>query len=203
MTASFYMTYSLHTLHSSAQTSPQAPTGMGRFVNEIALIGGFVFLALWLTALLTYSAQDAAWSTSGTGLSIANKAGRLGAWWADVSYFLLGFSAWWCVAVGVRLWLALLANRLRGDTASHAVPRKFVFWIGLALALMLLPVVAVGLNAFATDWAGSLLPLGFTLDWAAKMFADHGCSVIELVPSVNSVFSISALAVASCSSVEW
>jgi putative spermidine/putrescine transport system permease protein len=37
---------------------------------------------------------------------------------------------------------------------------------------MLLPVAAVGLNAFATDWAGSLLPLGFTLDWARKVLAD-------------------------------
>jgi putative spermidine/putrescine transport system permease protein len=50
--------------------------------------------------------------------------------------------------------------------------RKGFFWVGLALALMLLPVVAVGLNAFATDWAGSLLPLGFTLDWARQMLAD-------------------------------
>ncbi len=108
---------------------------MGRFANEIALIGGFVFLVLWLAALLTYSPHDAAWSTSGTGLPIANKVGRLGAWLADASYFLLGYSAWWCVAVGIRLWLALLANRLRGDVASHAFPRRFVFWIGLALLL--------------------------------------------------------------------
>lgn len=50
--------------------------------------------------------------------------------------------------------------------------RRGYLWIGIALALMLLPVVAVGLNAFATDWAGSLLPLGFTLDWAGKMGAD-------------------------------
>ncbi|MEO7106451.1 MAG: DNA translocase FtsK 4TM domain-containing protein, partial [Rhodoferax sp.] len=130
------MTYSLHTLHSSsASKSPQPPTGMGRFANEIALIGGFVLLALWLTALLTYSQHDAAWSTSGSGVAVANAVGRLGAWVADVSYFFLGFSAWWCVAVGVRLWLALLANRLRGDMASPAVPRKIVFWIGLVLLL--------------------------------------------------------------------
>ena len=108
---------------------------MGRFANEIALICGFVFLALWLTALLTYSPQDAAWSTSGAGLPVANRVGRLGAWLADASYFLLGYSAWWCVAVGIRLWLALLANRLRGDAANLAVPRKLVFWIGLVLLL--------------------------------------------------------------------
>jgi S-DNA-T family DNA segregation ATPase FtsK/SpoIIIE len=108
---------------------------MGRFANEIALIVGFVSLVLWLTALLTYSPLDAAWSTSGAGIPLANRVGRLGAWVADVSYFLLGFSAWWCVAVGVRIWLALLANRLRGDESARVVPRRLVFWLGLALLL--------------------------------------------------------------------
>ena len=108
---------------------------MGRFANEIALIAGFVLLTLWLIALLTYSPHDAAWSTSGAGTSLANRAGRLGAWVADVSYFLMGFSAWWCVAVGLRLWLALLANRLRGDETVRAIPRHLVFWFGLALLL--------------------------------------------------------------------
>ena len=129
------MTYSLNTLHSSAPTRAPAPTGMGRFANEIALIAGCVFLVLWLTALLTYSPQDAAWSTSGAGLPLANRVGRLGAWVADVSYYLMGFSAWWCIAVGVRLWLSLLANRLRGEAAHMVVPRKRVFWLGLALLL--------------------------------------------------------------------
>jgi S-DNA-T family DNA segregation ATPase FtsK/SpoIIIE len=129
------MTYSLNTLHSSGPTSAPAPTGMGRFANEIALIAGFVVLVLWLTALLTYSPQDAAWSTSGAGLPLANRVGRLGAWVADVSYYLMGFSAWWCIAVGVRLWLSLLANRLRGEATHRAVPRKLVFWLGLAMLL--------------------------------------------------------------------
>ena len=108
---------------------------MGRFANEIALIGGFVFLSLWLIALLTYSPLDAAWSTSGAGVPLANRVGRLGAWVADVSYFLLGFSAWWCLAVGVRLWLALLANRLRGNQAERSVGHRMVFWLGLVLLL--------------------------------------------------------------------
>ena len=108
---------------------------MGRFANEIALIVGFVLLLLWLAALLSYSPHDAAFSTSGTGLPLANRVGRLGAWVADISYFSLGFSVWWCVAVAIRLWLALLANRLRGDASSPAIPRKFVFWLGLALLL--------------------------------------------------------------------
>ncbi len=129
------MTYSLHTLHAPASANAPAPTGMGRFANEIALIVGFVLLLLWLAALLSYSPQDAAFSTSGTGLPLVNRVGRLGAWVADISYFSLGFSVWWCVAVAIRLWLALLANRLRGDASSPAIPRKFVFWLGLAMLL--------------------------------------------------------------------
>ncbi len=129
------MTYSLHTLHSSGSAPAPAATGMGRFANEIALIVGFVVLVLWSSALLSYSQQDAAWSTSGAGLPLANRVGRLGAWIADVSYYLMGFSAWWCVAVGVRLWLSLLANRLRGEVAHRAAPARLVFWIGLALLL--------------------------------------------------------------------
>ena len=108
---------------------------MGRFANEIALIGGFVLLSLWLIALLTYSPLDAAWSTSGAGMPLANRVGRLGAWVADVSYFLLGFSAWWCLAVGLRLWLALLANRLRGNQVVRTVAQRLVFWLGLVLLL--------------------------------------------------------------------
>ncbi len=108
---------------------------MNRFASEISLIVGFVLLTLWLIALLSYSQQDAAWSTSGSGLHTVNRAGRLGAWMADVSYFLLGFSVWWCVAVSVRVWLALLANRLRGDELAHAVPRRWAFWLGLGMLL--------------------------------------------------------------------
>ena len=129
------MTYSLHTLQASTPAPQRASTGMGRFASEIALIVGFVLLALWLIALLTYSTQDAAWTTSGTGLPLANRAGRLGAWVADVSYFLLGFSVWWCVAVGARVWLSLLANRLRGEARSRILTRRWVFWAGLLVLL--------------------------------------------------------------------
>ena len=131
------MTYSLNTLRATARQAPVAPTGMGRFANEITLIVGFVGLVLWLVALLTYAPQDAAWSTSGAGMPVLNRVGRLGAWVADLSYFVLGFSVWWCVVVAVRLWLALLAHRLRDD-ASPVVPRQWVFWLGMLVINALL-----------------------------------------------------------------
>ena len=137
------MTYSLHTLQSSAPRPPAAPTGLARFANEMALVAGFVLIALWLIAMLSYSPQDAAWSTSGTGIAVLNRAGRLGAWIADMSYFLFGFSVWWCLAVAVRQWLASLALRLRGDgfhgDAPHGLApwhdQAWAFWLGLSLLL--------------------------------------------------------------------
>ncbi|APW44903.1 DNA translocase FtsK [Rhodoferax saidenbachensis] len=141
------MTYSLNTLNSSSTPASAGPSGVGRFANEIALSVGFVALLLWLIALLSYSPLDAAWSTSGAGTAVVNRIGRLGAWVADLSYFLLGFSVWWCVAVCVRLWLSVLANRLRGedwpgvpsDVAAAGAwtqwARRLGFWLGLAMLI--------------------------------------------------------------------
>ena len=74
-----------------------------------------------------------------------NRAGQLGAWLADASYFLLGFSVWWCAAVALRVWLAGLARWLRGrdPAASEAEPalgpsplaRRLAFGLGLVLLL--------------------------------------------------------------------
>src|SRR5438445_12967443 len=104
------MTYSIHTLTDGGGTaSPQRP-GVGRFAHEIALVLGLAALAFWLLALVTYSAQDPAFSTSGTGAPVRNWGGKTGAWLADGTYFLLGFSVGWCVAAAARAWLSTLAR---------------------------------------------------------------------------------------------
>ena len=118
------MTYSLNTLNHSRSSRPgsanEGPirSGVQRFATELALIGGLVVLTIWLLALFTYSPQDAAWSTSGSGGALTNKAGKLGALLADVSYFAFGFSVWWCVAAALWAWLATLARWMRG----HEMP---------------------------------------------------------------------------------
>ncbi len=101
------MTYSLNTLnHPSRTEGVPARSGWSRFANEFMLVAGLVLLVFWLLALWSHSLQDAAWSTSGEPGAIRNRGGRLGAWLADWSYFLFGFSVWWCFAAGVRACLA-------------------------------------------------------------------------------------------------
>ena len=139
------MTYSLDTLSTRNSQSPGVAGGVKRFAHEVGLILGLLGLVFWLVALISYSQQDAAWSTSGTaqgsGLLPAvarNWGGRLGAWLADASYFLLGFSVWWMLAAGTRVWLASLAHWLRGDTLASARPlhsSRLKFWLSLLLLL--------------------------------------------------------------------
>ena len=139
------MTYTLRTLDERRGAEPPRAT-LGRFGQEIALALGAIALVFWVLALVTHSAQDAAFSTSGSGNpGVANWGGRLGAWLADASYFLLGYSVWWCVAAGLRTWFTGLARWLRADDAAEAAddgaparrwPRdRLIFWGGLLVLL--------------------------------------------------------------------
>jgi S-DNA-T family DNA segregation ATPase FtsK/SpoIIIE len=139
------MTYSLNTLHSSTagEGAPVRVRAM-RFAHEITLIAGFAALLFWLLAMLSFTPSDAAWSTSGTGGEIKNWGGRIGAWVADGSYFLAGYSVWWCLAAGLRAWLSSLASWMRGgETGPQGDPAprgrfnrsRLAFWFGLVLLL--------------------------------------------------------------------
>ena len=139
------MTYSIHTLHSNRSEPAPPASSWERIASEGVLIVGLVCLLFWAVALISYTPQDTAWTTSGTGAALLNRGGRLGAWIADVSYFLLGYSVWLCVIVAARAWLSLLAKRLRASTAledtysSDKAPQtwwqsqQFIFWVGLLL----------------------------------------------------------------------
>ncbi len=139
------MTYSLDTLSARHSQATDVPGGVKRFAHEVGLILGLLGLVFWLVALVSYSQQDAAWSTSGSAQAAGllpgatrNWGGRLGAWLADASYFFLGFSVWWMLAAGTRVWLASLAHWLRGDTLATATPlhsSRIKFWLSLLLLL--------------------------------------------------------------------
>ena len=135
------MTYSLNTLNNPRAGVTAQRARVGRFAHEIALVLGLAALVFWLLALVSYSAQDAAFSTSGSGAAVHNWGGRLGAWLADASYFLVGFSAWWCMAAAVRAWLATLARWMRSGEEPPSAPdgrfsrRRLAFWGALAMLL--------------------------------------------------------------------
>ena len=141
------MTYSPNSLNPSRSTAAPARSGLVRFAEELGLLFGLILLIIWLISLLSYSVLDAGWSTSGETGTVYNRAGHLGAWLADGSYFLFGFSVWWCLAAGFRVWLSGLARWLRDHEllmpeldstptpASRFTASRAVFWCGLVLLL--------------------------------------------------------------------
>jgi S-DNA-T family DNA segregation ATPase FtsK/SpoIIIE len=150
-------------------------------------------LVFWLLALVSYSAQDAAWSTSGTRGDplVANWAGRFGAWLADGSYFALGFSVWWCVAAGVRAWVASLARWMRGGEAvagaASPVVRRALFWGGLVLLICASTALEWSrlyrLEAFLPGHAGGVL--GFLVGPASvKWLGFTGSGLLGIVALV-------------------
>ena len=138
------MTYSLDTLNSRNSPAAGAPGGFKRVAREVGLILGLVGLILWMAALLSYSPQDAAWSTSGnsdaassTLVAARNWGGYLGAWLADASYFLLGFSVWWALAACSWVWGQSVMRGLRRNVlAPEPVVSRLWFWLGLLLLLL-------------------------------------------------------------------
>ena len=141
------MTYSLNTLNDKRGANVAARPGWARFTDEFGLALGLVALVFWLLALFSYSSQDMAWSTSGAGGPLRNRGGQLGAWLADLSYFLCGFSIWWCVVAGLRYWLGSLSRWLHereagaklaepeSPTDSRLGMHRGAIWLGLALLL--------------------------------------------------------------------
>jgi S-DNA-T family DNA segregation ATPase FtsK/SpoIIIE len=132
------MTYSLNTLTDTRAAGASPRPGVGRFAHEFALVLGLAAITFWFLALVSYTPMDAAFSTSGAGGPVRNWGGRLGAWLADASYFLLGFSAWWCFAASVRAWLSTLARWMRGEehNQGHRFSRtRIAFWLALLVLL--------------------------------------------------------------------
>jgi S-DNA-T family DNA segregation ATPase FtsK/SpoIIIE len=113
-----------------------------RFALEFSLVLGAACLALVFLSLISYNVTDAAWSTSGASSQLHNWVGRLGAWLADLAYFSLGYSAWWCWAAGLRAWLVGFARWLRGGSEMDGQRQPesrssaWVFCLGLAVVLL-------------------------------------------------------------------
>jgi len=65
-----------------------------KLVLELGLFGLLLVVGFFSIALWSYNPADPAFTTTGIGSGIHNSAGLVGAWIADVSLFVLGYSAY-------------------------------------------------------------------------------------------------------------
>ncbi len=95
----------------------------------------FTACAMYLAvALYGYEFSDPAWSHSGSGAITSNPGGVLGAYLADMLFFMFGFSAWWLVVFMLqRVWAGY--HQLRPDSIFC----RRAWWVSLAgFAVLLL-----------------------------------------------------------------
>ena len=150
------MTYSLNTLNST----PPPRSLAARLGHEVTLVLGCLALLLWVLAMCSYSTQDAAWSTSGMGQGVHNWVGRLGAWLADSSYFMFGFSVWWVLVAFAYAWLASLVRWMRGSHSAEAAAVRSIS-SGTPVAEPTWPpyLLAISTNSLGTNpWINAPTP---------------------------------------------
>jgi S-DNA-T family DNA segregation ATPase FtsK/SpoIIIE len=79
-----------------------ASTALSRRASEFLGVALFAVALIWLISLASYSASDPVWFfNTGSELPPANFAGRVGAFIGELSYQLLGYSAYLVPLVGV------------------------------------------------------------------------------------------------------
>ena len=181
------MSYSLNTLN--ADPAHNEPGMFARVTQELSLVLGALVIGFCWLALVTHSAADPAWSTTGTRSEVGNWGGHVGAWLSDVAYLLFGWSAWWLPLAGARVWLSALARRLRFAPERLPEPQTqgLLWWqtpgaqravYGLALAVLLMasctlewsrlyrlePLLPGSAGGLLGQWLGPLAVqgLGFT-----------------------------------------
>ena len=149
-------------VHSSSAPASALPRRISRLLTEIRWIVQIALAVFLLVALYGYSPHDPGWTHATRVASVANRAGRVGAWLADVLLWLFGLSAYW--------WVALLAKRIvlnyRRITRRDALPARgesegekggggagagrrwhYRGWLGDALAFLLILLASAGIEA--------------------------------------------------------
>ncbi len=119
------MSFPLASLRGSpaaAEGAPAPAAATVRWRHKAWLVAGALAWLLFVLALATHNAGDPAFTTSGDGGPLHNKAGVLGARVSGLAYFFFGFSAWWLVPVALRAWLSSLAGLMRGVPQRGLTP---------------------------------------------------------------------------------
>ena len=170
----------------SQATDEYAEAGwLERLPREAALLVCVGLTLFLLAALISYHADDAGWSSSGTGEPARNLIGGVGAWIADVLLSLVGYVAFflpWAVFVlGIRIY--------RGETDAPAMPwpvRAFA-WLALLPSFAALCALHIGtFGPFPPQGAGGIV--GHALSgWLVGLLNHVGASLLLLTVTLSTL----------------
>ncbi|MCL4689319.1 MAG: DNA translocase FtsK 4TM domain-containing protein [Burkholderiales bacterium] len=172
----------------SASPSPR----LARILREagwILLLAAGAYLAL---ALGTYDRADPGPFHSGTGAPVANRAGGLGAWLADLLFGVFGLSAWWWVALlawGIlRLYPRVEAWEIVNRRSLVVALAGFVVLVAATCTLATLRMHSLA-PALGFEPGGAVGELAAGPAMAALGFTGATLVLVAVVASAFSVFS--------------
>ncbi|KAF1029669.1 MAG: DNA translocase FtsK [Burkholderia plantarii] len=122
------------------------PHRMSRLLVEIRWILQVAVFAFLLMALLSYSRHDPSWTHAAQVDRIANWAGRVGAWTADILLLLFGLSSYWLVALLGRR-VAANYRRITRHELPEDEPSRPVGWLAEGGAFVLVLLASDGIEA--------------------------------------------------------
>ncbi len=110
---------------------------------------------------VSYNKTDPAWSHSSAQSGVSNLGGKIGAYLADIFFYLLGMSAWWLIAwvawILAQNWKSMHQTKLAMFTEDP--PNPLVMWIRTAGFTCFL-VGSMGMEALRMGRLSSFLPQG-------------------------------------------
>ena len=170
----------------SQATDEYAEAGwLERLPREAALLICVGLTLFLLAALISYHADDAGWSSSGTGEPARNLIGGVGAWIADALLSLVGYVAFflpWAVFVlGIRIY--------RGETDAPVMPwpvRAFA-WLALLPSFAAICALHIGVfGPFPPQGAGGIV--GHALSgWLVGLLNTVGASLLLLTVTLSTL----------------
>ncbi len=153
--------------------------GRARSLREGILLLCVALTLYLLVSLVSYHAGDPGWSRTGLGEPVRNLGGRVGAWFSDLCFSLLGYLAYLIPLMVSYSGYLVFRDRFRGNGLNPA--ELALRWIGFGMA------VTAGCGLAALYLHGGYLPLGaggmlgnLVGDGLAKVTGSVGATLIFL-----------------------
>ncbi len=107
---------------------------ISRRLREAGMLLSFAVATYILVALLSYNAQDASWSHSGTNPVALNFGGIAGAWIADLSFYLFGYLSF--LLPVMICYNGIILVKTRYFTAEDRYQMLVIRWSGFVIILI-------------------------------------------------------------------
>jgi S-DNA-T family DNA segregation ATPase FtsK/SpoIIIE len=144
---------------------------------SVGFIAGLAVASFAVVSLTTFDTADPGWSSSGSASGVLNQAGVVGAYFADMSYALVGFVA--LVIPPSLLFWAYRRVKPRTSVALTATDRVIsgFGWIAFLGASTGLVSLAMPANEFLPQGSGGII--GYAIShWFTAAFSDFGARLL-------------------------